>query len=106
MPANIQIVATLPPMHPGEMLREEYLKPLHLSAGALARLCGVPRTRIERIANEKLGVTGDTAIRLARVLGTTPEFWMNLQGRYEIRMALSEAGDDVERLRPLETVTA
>jgi antitoxin HigA-1 len=78
MPANTEIVATLPPMHPGELLREEYLKPLHLSAGALARSCGVPRTRIERIANEKLGITGDTAIQLARVLGTTPEFWMNL----------------------------
>jgi addiction module HigA family antidote len=102
VPANIEIVATLPPMHPGEMLREEYLKPLHLSAGALAKVCGVPRTRIERIANEKLGISGDTAIRLARVLGTTPEFWMNLQSRYEIRMALEEAGDIVDRLQPLE----
>ncbi|WP_158813504.1 HigA family addiction module antitoxin [Methylocapsa sp. S129] len=102
MPENVEIVATLPPMHPGEMLREEYLKPLHLSAGALAKSCGVPRTRIERIASEKLGITGDTAIRLARVLGTTPEFWMNLQSRYEIGMAFNEVGDIVERLRPLE----
>ncbi len=106
MPANTEIVATLPPMHPGEMLREEYLKPLHLSAGALAKSCGVPRTRIERIANEKLGVAGDTAIRLARVLGRSSEFWTNLQGRHEIRMALREAVDVVERLRPIETVAA
>jgi addiction module HigA family antidote len=106
MPANSEIVATLPPMHPGEMPREEYLKPLHRSAGALAKSCGVPRTRIERIAHEKFGVTGDTAIRLARVAGRSPEFWMNLQGRHEIRMALSEAGDVVERPRPIETVAA
>jgi antitoxin HigA-1 len=103
MPVDIEIVATLPPMHPGEMLREEFLKPLQVSAGRLAKLCNVPRTRIERIAAEKLGITGDTAIRLARVLGTTPELWMNLQSRYEIRMALDEAGDAVDRLHPLET---
>jgi addiction module HigA family antidote len=98
--ADIEIVATLPPMHPGEMLREEYLKPLHLSAGALAKVCGVPRTRIARIANEQLGISGDTAI--ARVLGTTPEFWMNLQSRYKIRMALELVGDIVSRLQSLE----
>lgn len=103
MSANIEIVAILPPMHPGEMLREEYLKPLQLSAGALAKACGVPRTRIERIVTEKLGISGDTAIRLARVLGTTPEFWINLQSRYEIRMALSAVGDVVDKLHPLKT---
>jgi addiction module HigA family antidote len=89
-------------MHPGALLREEYLAPLALSASALARLCGVPRTRIERIAAEKLGITGDTAMRLARVLRTTPEFWMNLQSRYEIRTAIGRAGEAVERLKPLE----
>jgi antitoxin HigA-1 len=98
-----EIVATLPPMHPGEFLREEYLVPLGLSPGALARACDVPRTRIERIAREKIGITGDTAIRLARVLGTTPQFWMNLRSRFEIETALHEAGDVVAKLRPLET---
>ena len=102
MPAAVDIVATLPPMHPGEVLREEYLLPLNLSAGALAKACGVPRTRIERIASEKLGISGDTAIRLARVLKTTPELWMNLQSRYEIQTARATVGDLVEKLRPLE----
>ena len=97
-----EIVATLPPMHPGEFLREEYLKPLGIAPGALAKLCGVPRKRIERIAAEKLGITGDTAIRLGSVLKTTPELWMNLQSRYEILTARNAAGEAVERLRPLE----
>ena len=100
--AKIKIVKTLPPMHPGEVLREEFLAPLKMSPGKLAKLCGVPRTRIERIAAEKLGISGDTAIRLARVLKTTPELWMNLQGRYEIRMAIAEAGAEVEKLPPFE----
>ena len=106
MSTRIEIVATLPPMHPGAFLREEYLAPLAMSAGALAKLCGVPGTRIERIAAEKLGISDDTAIRLARVLRTTPEFRMNLQNRYEIRTAISQAGEAVERLKPLETVAA
>jgi addiction module HigA family antidote len=103
MPAKIKIVKVLPPMHPGEFLREEYLKPLNMSAGALARLCGVPRTRIERIASEKLGITGDTAIRLGHVLKTTPEFWMNLQSRYEIETARRQVGEAVDKLAQLET---
>jgi addiction module HigA family antidote len=93
-------------MHPGEFLREEYLRQLGMAPGALAKLCGVPRTRIERIAAEKLGITGDTAIRLGRVLKTTPEFWMNLQSRYEIAIALEAAGDAVERLQPLGRIAA
>ena len=62
---------TLPPMHPGEVLREEFLVPLNLSAGALAKRCGLPRTRIERIASEAIGITADTALRLGKALGTT-----------------------------------
>lgn len=82
MPAE-SILETLPPMHPGEVLREEYLVPLKMSAGVLAKLCGVPRTRIERIATEKIGISGDTAIRLGRVLRTTPELWTNLQSHFD-----------------------
>lgn len=89
----------LHPIHPGEVLREEYLVPLNMSAGALAKLCGVPRTRIERIATEKLGITGETAIRLGLVLNTTPELWMNLQGRYEIETARLSV--DLTKLSPL-----
>ena len=67
------------PIHPGEVLREEYLIPLELSAGALAKACGVPRTRIERIANEETAITADTALRLAKALGTSAQLWLNLQ---------------------------
>src|SRR5690606_37044634 len=64
------------PIHPGEFLREEYLVPLGISAGALAKALHLPRTRIERIVKEEVGVTPDTALRLARYFKTTPEFWM------------------------------
>src|SRR5205085_6078846 len=73
----LQIVATLPPLHPGEVLREEFLEPMGLSAGQLAKSCGVPRTRIERIAAETMGISGDTALRLSRCFGTEPCFVMN-----------------------------
>lgn len=87
-------------MHPGEMLREEFLTPLGLSAGRVARACGVPRTRIERIAREELGISGDTAVRLARFFGTSPEFWMNLQARYELRMAQLGAAEALSNIVP------
>ena len=67
------MVKKLAPMHPGEVLREEFLVPLGLSAGALAKACGVPRTRIERIANEETAITADTALRLGKALGTSAE---------------------------------
>ena len=73
----------LPPIHPGEILRDLYLEPLQMTAGALARKLNVPRTRIERIVSEKIGITSDTALRLARYFDTTPEFWMNLQTGYD-----------------------
>jgi addiction module HigA family antidote len=97
-----EIIAPLPPMHPGEMLREEFVVPLGLSAGKIARACGVPRTRIERIVREELGISGDTAHRLARLFGTTPEFWMNLQARYELRMAEIAVANDLQRIMPLQ----
>jgi addiction module HigA family antidote len=83
----MKIVATLPPMHPGEMLREEFLKPLGLTPYRVAKACGVPRTRIERIAREELGITADTALRLAKFFGTTAGFWLNLQRRYDLEVA-------------------
>jgi len=74
----------LPPVHPGEILREEYLVPLEMSAGALAKQLHVPRTRIERIATEQTSMTIDTALRLAKFFDTTPGFWMNLQSSYDL----------------------
>jgi addiction module HigA family antidote len=75
----------LPPVHPGEILKEEYLIPLGMSAGALAKALGVPRTRIERVVAEQTGITTDTALRLAKFFQTSPEFWMNLQTSYDLK---------------------
>src|SRR5258708_27502487 len=89
----------LPPMHPGEVLREEFLLPLGLSAGALAKACGVPRTRIERIANEETAVTADTALRLGKALGTSAQLWLNLQNEFDMRTAKSQIGKSWRRSR-------
>ncbi len=97
-----EIVDTLPPMHPGEVLREKFLQPLGLSAGRLAKACGIARSRIERIAAEALDISGDTAIRLGRALGTTEQFWMNLQTRYELERARIAMGDAIEAVTPIE----
>jgi len=76
----------LPAIHPGEILRELYLEPLELKPYSLAKKLGIPRTRIERIVAEKVGITTDTALRLAKFFNTTPEFWMSLQVAYEIKV--------------------
>jgi addiction module HigA family antidote len=76
-----------PKIHPGEILREEFMAPLGLSGYALAKHCHVPRTRIERLANEETPITADTALRLGRYFGTGPEFWMNLQTAYDLATA-------------------
>lgn len=74
----------LPPIHPGEMLREEFLVPMGLSANALAIAIGVPATRIGEIVNERRGISADTAIRLGRYFHMSAEFWMNLQSDYDL----------------------
>jgi addiction module HigA family antidote len=106
MADEMKIMATLPPMHPGEMLREEFLEPLGLSAGRVAKACGVPRTRIERIVREELGISGDTAVRLAKFFKTSPEFWMNLQARYEVLTAQRKAADALAAIEPYEPQAA
>jgi addiction module HigA family antidote len=93
---------TFKPMHPGEVLREEFLVPLEMSAGALARACGLPRTRIERIASEQSGITADTALRLGKALGTTVQLWLNLQNDYDVQIAQSHLSKTLDRI---ETVT-
>ncbi len=98
MTEDLEIVATLPPLHPGEVLREEFMIPLGLSAGKIAKACGVPRTRIERIATEKLGITGDTAVRLGKVLATGPEVWMNLQAKFDTQTARLALNGVIETL--------
>lgn len=88
----------LPPLHPGEILREEFLIPLRMSAGALARVCGVPRTRIERLANEEIGVTADTALRLSKAFGTTAALWLNLQNDYDIQLARRDIAKELDKI--------
>ena len=91
----------LSPVHPGEILREEFLAPIELSAGRLARALGVPRTRIERLVTEKVDLTPDTALRLSRFFGTSAEFWMNLQTRYALEEADDRITEDLAKIRPL-----
>src|SRR5438270_5606282 len=90
----------LPPIHAGEVLREEFLTPMKLTPYALARACGVPRTRIERLAREETPVTADTALRLARYFGSTPQFWMGMQAQYDLERAEDEAGKELQRIAP------
>ncbi len=84
------------PVHPGEILREE-LDELGLSANALAKALGVPVNRVTMILNGQRGVSADTALRLARYFGTTPQLWMNLQKSWELRRAEIEAGHEIEK---------
>ena len=86
----------LPPIHPGEQLREEFMKPLGITSYRLAKDIGVPVTRIQEIAAERRAVTGDTALRLARYFGTTPEFWLNMQRDYELERAAENLGERLE----------
>jgi addiction module HigA family antidote len=95
-----------PPIHPGEMLREEFLVPLGMTPYALARKLGVPRTRIERLVREETGLTPDTALRLARFFGSTPEFWLNMQQRYELTLAEMESGEAIAAIEPLRADAA
>ena len=87
-------------MHPGEILREEFLLPLNLSAYAGARAIGVPRTRIERLAREEVALTADTALRLAAYFGTTPAFWLGIQMQFDLEKAADEARG-IERIKPI-----
>jgi antitoxin HigA-1 len=91
-----------PPIHPGEILREQFLEPLGLSAGALARSLGVPRTRIERVVKEEMGISTDTALRLAKYFGTTPNVWLNLQQAYDLAVGAEQLKDDLAAITARE----
>jgi addiction module HigA family antidote len=96
----------LPPVHPGEVLREEFLKPMRLTPYAVARACSVPRTRIERLAREETPITADTALRLARYFGTTPAFWMGMQAQYELERAQDMLAAELKRISPFKQAAA
>src|SRR6266853_6255405 len=87
-------------IHPGEILREEFLKPMKLTAYALAKVIRVPVPRVNEIVLERRGITADTAVRLSRFFGTTPEFWMNAQSFYEVRRAQNELAPELSRIVP------
>jgi addiction module HigA family antidote len=91
------------PVHPGEILREEYLKPLEMSANSLAEALHLTATRINDIVREQRGVTPDTAMRLARYFNTTPEFWLNLQQAYELRTAAEKHWEKImNEIQPMK----
>lgn len=92
---------TLPNIHPGEVLLEEFLHPLSISQNALARAAGVPPRRINEIVLGKRGVTADTAIRLAAALGTSERFWLGLQADYDLEEAHQTLGDAVKRIEKI-----
>ena len=91
------------PIHPGEVLREEFLIPLAMSANALAMDLHVPAPRINDVVRERRAVTPDTALRLARYFGTTAQFWLNLQSSFDLRQAEGELGKKINlEVRPLQ----
>ena len=89
-------------IHPGDILKEEFLKPMNLTAYRLAKEIGVQQTRISQIIKEKRSITADTAIRFSKFFGTTEEFWMNLQREYDLRIAHAEKEEEFKIIRRFE----
>ena len=89
------------PVHPGEILLEEFLEPLGVSQYQLAKEIGVPARRINEIVHGQRRISADTALRLARYLGTSERFWLNLQSRYDLEMEKDRLGDALDGIRPL-----
>ncbi|MFI5305255.1 MAG: HigA family addiction module antitoxin [Nitrospiria bacterium] len=87
----------LPPVHPGEILLEDLMKPLGITANGLSRELRVPVTRISEIVKGKRAITADTALRLGRYFGNTPQFWMNLQTSYELEITERQSKTEIER---------
>jgi antitoxin HigA-1 len=87
-------------IHPGEILREEFLKPMGLSVYELAKRLHVPAPRMNDIVLEKRGITADTAVRLAKLFGTSEQFWMNLQSAYEVKSARQKLSRTLKRIQP------
>ncbi len=93
----------IPFPHPGETIREDFLKPLRMSVNKLALELRVPATRMTEIVHGRRGITADTALRLARYFDTTPKFWLNLQASYDLAIAADARSEEIERtVRPRE----
>ena len=96
------MVKKLAPVHPGEVLREEFLEPLGLTAYAVAAALNVPRTRIERLAREETPVTADTALRLGKYFKTSAAFWMNMQAQYDLETAEDKIAPQIKKIAAYE----
>ncbi len=94
---------TIAPIHPGEVLLEEFLEPLKVTQHRLAVSIGVPPRRINEIVHGKRRITADTALRLARYFGTTDRFWLNLQTRYDLETEKDHLGGALEQIQPLQS---
>ena len=94
------------PIHPGEIIKEEYLEPLGMSSNALAIALRVPASRINDVVRQKRGVSIDTALRLARYFNTTAQFWLNLQNSYDLKMARQNITRIEDEIIPLQTAVA
>ena len=90
----------LPAIHPGEVLRDEFLGPMKLTPYAVAKAIGISHTRIERLAREETPLTADTALRLSRYFGTTAAFWMGLQAQYDLEIAADQINKELKRIEP------
>jgi antitoxin HigA-1 len=95
----------MPPVHPGEILLEEFLKPLAVSQYQLAKELGVPARRINEIVHGQRRISADTALRLARCFGTSERFWMNLQTRYDLEVEKDRIGAALDGIRPLSAAS-
>jgi antitoxin HigA-1 len=95
--------ATMPPIHPGEILQEEYLDPLSVSQYRLARAIDVSPRRINEIVHGKRGISADTALRLARYFATSERFWLNLQNRYDIEIERDRLSVILDEITPLQS---
>ncbi len=96
-------VTTIKPVHPGEILANEYLDPLGLSSNRFAKHIHVPANRISGIINGQRGISGDTALRLSVAFRTSPEFWMNLQAHYDLELAKDRAREELENIQQYAT---
>ena len=97
-------MTTMTPIHPGEILMEEFLEPLAVSQNRLAVAIGVPPRRINEIVHGKRRITADTALRLARYFGTTDRFWLNLQTRFDLEIEKDHLGNALDQIEPLQAV--
>ncbi len=96
----------IPNVHPGEILREEFLNPMGISAYRLAKETQMPATRVSEIINERRGITADTALRLSSFWGTSAEFWLGLQNEYELRETLALKEKELKKIKPYQSIVS